>query len=89
MNARLGESDCEREKAALVFVRKVVIHHGAVLADDLKEVRKAGYSDAEISEIVANVILNLFTNYFNMVAATDLDFPAAPQLVDNPQDILN
>jgi hypothetical protein len=29
---------------------------------------------------VANVALNLFTNDFNHVAATELDFPAAPDL---------
>ena len=30
--------------------------------------------------IVANVALNIFTNYFNHVAETEVDFPAAPEL---------
>jgi alkylhydroperoxidase family enzyme len=42
---------------------------------ELKRVRAAGFSDAEITEIVANVALNVFTNYFNLVARTVIDFP--------------
>jgi hypothetical protein len=38
-------------------------------------VRQAGYSDVEIVEIVANVALNILTNYINQVAQTDVDFP--------------
>ena len=37
--------------------------------------REAGFSDAEITEIVANVVLNIFTNYINQVAQTTVDFP--------------
>ena len=43
--------------------------------------RRAGYTEGEIGEIVANVALNLFTKDFNHVAATELGFPAAPGLV--------
>jgi hypothetical protein len=38
-------------------------------------VKAAGYSDEEILEILGNVAVNLFTNYFNHLAATDIDFP--------------
>lgn len=31
---------------------------------------------SEVAEIVANVALNIFTNYFNHVAGTVVDFPA-------------
>ena len=47
---------------------------------DVERLRRAGYTDGEIGEIVANVVLSLFTNDFNHVAATDVDFPAAPDL---------
>ena len=40
----------------------------------------AGYGDAEIAEVVAHVALNIFTNYFNNVAGTAIDFPKAPAL---------
>ena len=39
-----------------------------------------GYTDGEIVEIVANVALNIFTNYFNHVADPEIDFPRVPAL---------
>ena len=39
-------------------------------------VRSAGYDDAQVIEIVLHVALNTWTNYFNEVAKTDIDFPA-------------
>lgn len=38
--------------------------------------RAAGYGDGEIGEIIGAVALNIFTNYFNSVARTEVDFPA-------------
>ena len=40
--------------------------------------RSAGYSDGEINGIVGNVALNIYTNYFNHGAETEIDFPTAP-----------
>jgi len=41
----------------------------------LQATRSAGFSDEAIVEMVAHVALNIFTNYFNHVAATMIDFP--------------
>jgi len=60
---------------ALEFARRIVIERGWVSDDDLKRVRDAGYSDGEIAEIVAAVAQNIFSNYFNHVAQTEVDFP--------------
>jgi len=79
--ARRATSGDEKEQAALVFARKVVQDRGIVADADVDLLRRAGYTEGEIGEIVANVALNLFTNDFNHVAATELDFPAAPDLV--------
>ncbi len=38
-------------------------------------VKIAGYSDAQIIEIVQHVGLNTWTNYFNEVFQIDIDFP--------------
>ena len=43
---------------------------------ELAQLRQAGVTDGEIVEIVANVVANIFPNYLNHVAATDIDFPA-------------
>jgi hypothetical protein len=37
--------------------------------------RTAGYSDGEIAEIITNVGLNTFTNYFNNAVQAEIDFP--------------
>ena len=41
----------------------------------LQAVRDAGYSESDIVEIVAHVAANIFTNYFNNLAGTVIDFP--------------
>lgn len=61
--------------AALQFARAIVVTHGDVGNGDLEQVRAAGWTDAEITEIIANVVLNIFTNYTNLVAKTEIDFP--------------
>ncbi|MFD9735781.1 carboxymuconolactone decarboxylase family protein [Umezawaea sp. NPDC059074] len=63
-------------EAALRFTLAVISTKGFVADTDLAAVRAAGYDDGEIGEIVAAVALNTFTNYFNSVGETQLDFPA-------------
>ena len=48
---------------------------GRVSDAELGQVRAVGFSDEEIVEIIAHVGINVFTNYFNLVAGTEVDFP--------------
>jgi uncharacterized peroxidase-related enzyme len=80
LDARKGTSTDPKSNAALVFIKKVVAERGHVTDADVASLRAVGFNDAEIVEIVANVALNIFTNYFNHIAATVIDFPAAPKL---------
>lgn len=80
LDSREGSSVDRQEEAALQFARAVVEKKGRVSDADLSQVREAGYNDGEIAEIVANVVNNIFTNYFNHVAETEVDFPQAPAL---------
>ncbi len=73
---RRGHSGDARADAAVQFAVRVVEARGRVSEADLAAVRLAGFSDAQIVEIVQNVALNVFTNYLNNVAETDIDFPA-------------
>ncbi len=73
--SRRFRSEDARRDAALQFAHEIVVRRGELDASDVEQVRQAGYSDGEIAEIIANVGLNIFTNYFNMIARTDLDFP--------------
>ena len=79
-DARRAQADDEKERAALRFARKLVNERGIVTDEDVQSAKEAGFDDGEIAEIVANVTLNIFTNYFNHVAGTEVDFPVAPEL---------
>ena len=80
LDSRQGTSPTRRVEAALQFARTVVHQRGWVGGDDIARLRRVRYGDGEIAEIVANVALSLFSNYFNHVARTDVDFPAVPAL---------
>lgn len=77
---RRGRSSDARADAAVVFAVKVVSARGQVGEADLSAVRAAGFTEADIIEIVAHVALNTLTNYVNEVAGTAVDFPAAATL---------
>ncbi len=70
-----GRSSDPKLEALLVFAKAVVAKKGWVSDADLDTVRAAGHDDAIIVEIVANVVANIFTNYLNHLADTDIDFP--------------
>jgi uncharacterized peroxidase-related enzyme len=74
--SREGRSTDEHAAAALTFARRVLATRGAISESDLAAVRTAGFSDGEIAEIIANVALNVLTNYFNKATEVDIDFPA-------------
>lgn len=73
--ARQGRASHPRDDAALRFVQRVVERRGHIEDADLAEVRRAGFDDGQIVEIVANAVLTVFTNYLNEVAETEIDFP--------------
>ena len=60
--------------AMLQFARAAVERRGAVSDEELAQAR-AALSDPEIVEVLAHVAINVFTNYFNRAAQTDIDFP--------------
>jgi uncharacterized peroxidase-related enzyme len=72
---REGGSVDGKANAAIQFAVKLVKTRGHVSNADVEAVRKAGYNDAQIIEIVLHVGLNTLTNYINVVADTEIDFP--------------
>jgi uncharacterized peroxidase-related enzyme len=72
---RDGTSSDSRAGAAVRFALQVAQLRGHVSDDDVRAVRAAGYTDGEVVEIVQHVALNVWTNYVNNVARTDIDFP--------------
>ena len=80
LDSRRGTSVDPKTDAIIQFARQVVDQRGLVSDANIAQVRAAGLDDGAIAEIVANVALNIFTNYFNHVAETEIDFPRAEAL---------
>lgn len=70
-----GQSSDEALATLLDFAHIIVQKRGLVSDEDIQTVRNAGYDDAAIAEVTAQVAANIFTNYINHVAQTDIDFP--------------
>ena len=79
-DSRRGESPDTKEATALAFTRHVVLNRGWVTDEEVAKLRKAGFTEGAIVELIANISLILFTNYFNHVAETEVDFPAVSEL---------
>jgi len=73
--ARKGHSSDAKRDAAVQFARKVIETRGQVGDADVKVVRDAGYTDANVIEIVALVAMYSLTNFFNNVFDPEKDFP--------------
>jgi uncharacterized peroxidase-related enzyme len=72
---RSGTSNDPKAAAAVQFAAKVTRARGHVTEADLSAVKLAGYTEAQVIEIVLHVALNTWTNYFNEAFKTDIDFP--------------
>ena len=72
---RSGASNDPKADAAVRFAAQVARARGHVSEADLSAAKLAGYTDAQLIEIVQHVALNTWTNYVNEVFKTDIDFP--------------
>jgi len=73
--SREGRSSEARRDAGLKLAQSIVNSRGQVPDASILKARAAGLNDAEMTEIVVNVALNILTNYLNHVAQTVVDFP--------------
>jgi uncharacterized peroxidase-related enzyme len=72
---RDGHSGDAKAEAALQFAAKVVRARGHVAEADVQAVKAAGYTDAQVVEIILHVAVNTLTNYVNTALGTEIDFP--------------
>jgi AhpD family alkylhydroperoxidase len=77
-DARLGKSADKKTNAAVKLAGQLLAGHGGVSDADAAAARSAGLDDGDIAEVIANVALNLFTNYFNNFNQSEVDFPKVP-----------
>jgi alkylhydroperoxidase family enzyme len=61
--------------AAVRFAATVARTRGHLAESDFTAVKAAGTTGAQVIEIVQHVALNVWTNVFNEVFQTEIDFP--------------
>ena len=76
VDAQAGRSSDPQTAATLGFALKIVEQRANVRDEDFEQLRRAGYDDETIVEMLAHVALNLFTNYVNVALRVPVDFPA-------------
>ncbi|GAC1602153.1 MAG: carboxymuconolactone decarboxylase family protein [Pseudarthrobacter sp.] len=78
---RAGEVDFDDQLATITGVaREAAARTGNVSDATWHAALDAGWGAEELSEAFAHIAANLFTNYFNHYARTDLDLPSAEPL---------
>ena len=76
-NIRDGKPAGDVKRDALIrFVRKLAASSGTVSDADFVAIKAAGYTDAQLVDISLAFATTVFTNVFNRINDTDIDFPA-------------
>ncbi len=72
---RAGSSQDAKAAAAVVFAKALNEHNGDVTQAEFDAVRAAGYSEAEIVEIITHVGMNILSNLIGKASRVEIDFP--------------
>ena len=57
------------------FTKVIVKSKGSISEDDLSAFLASGYMKGIVVEVVGYIAKNIFNNYTNLIAETDIDFP--------------
>src|SRR6266576_3832760 len=71
-----GVAGCDYCVAAHNHLAKLAQSSGTVSDEDFAAIKAAGYSDAQLVEISLAFATTVFTNVFNRINDTEIDFPA-------------
>ena len=75
---RAGEPTGDAKRDALVhLVGELVKSSGTISDQDFSAIKAAGYTDQQLVDISLAIALITFTNVFNRINDTELDYPAA------------
>ncbi len=80
IEARRGKLTDPKLNALSRFALALHEKRGFISDSDARDFQAAGYSQGQMGEVVATYALAVFTNYFNHLNNTALDFPPAPVL---------
>ena len=71
---RKGGIEDTKLKALTALTREIVAQRGYPSHGLIEEFFSVGYSQAALAELIGLISLNIFTNYFNHIAKTEIDF---------------
>jgi len=77
---RKGTVSDQKLKVLSALAKDIVKTRGLPAQKTIDAFYAAGYNDAALVELIALVSYNIFTNYFNHIAETEIDFPAYKKL---------
>ena len=77
---RKNQSPDQKLSALVNFAKITMDKKGFVSNEDIENLKTAGYNDAQITEAVAVVAINVFTNFFNHVNDSEVDFPQVAEI---------
>ena len=77
---RQAQSEDEKRSALLQLSAEIVAKRGNISDTTYNNFINAGFTEAHIPEVLLSVVQNIFTNYFNNLNRTEVDFPTAPGL---------
>lgn len=80
LNIRRGQSQDPKLQSLINFVGEIVTERGHVSDKTFNEFKAAGYTDAQIPEVLMAVVENFYTNFFNHINRTEIDFPMAEKI---------
>ncbi|WP_269532454.1 carboxymuconolactone decarboxylase family protein [Chitinimonas sp. BJYL2] len=72
---RLGDSHDARAAVAVRFACRLIEHRGDLDDAEFRAMRDAGYSDAEIVEVISHAGLNFLSNLISKASRVEIDFP--------------
>jgi uncharacterized peroxidase-related enzyme len=72
---RDGSSQDAKAAVAVKLAKSLAEHKGEISTAEILEARNAGYSDADIVEIITHVGMNILTNILGKASRVEIDFP--------------
>ena len=72
---REGGSQDAKAAVAVKLAKSLAEHKGEISTAEILEARNAGYSDADIVEIITHVGMNILTNILGKASRVEIDFP--------------
>lgn len=77
LGIRRGQIDDDKRQALIDFTTAILETDGFVSDQQLNDFRNAGYDDAAVIELIGALAVIGFTNLYNHVNETEIDFPVA------------